>query len=434
MNQPDPALASQKLLAARGVKLRLAALSAVILCAGALAAPRARQTPLSVPQERAAPLIEEQVQPPAAPPPFRGVHEVGLKVRPHTAIVAPAGRALPETVSDFAGKPGAWNAHGSGVFVSATHVLTHADALEARATADVIGANGTRSDGSVAAFDPGSGLVLLQTQPMTVPPAPIATQPVIAGTLAVAVGSGEGREQVVPVFVTSAAAGWYTLSGEDAARPGMPVFNMEGELIAVVGDEPGRAFVVTAAVDQLMSRAAAGERLGAIGIAFQNLEAPLTRVFGEQGVLISAVIEGGPASEAGVLPGDVLLAVNDMETASAEAAARQLSAGMGTPARLQIARDGRSRTVNVTPATAYEVAAIARRASEPLLPEARQLLSPAQLEAAGVPATARIVSLDGRAVSSRAQAQRALRTAARPAALLLRAGGRQFFVVIEQAR
>jgi S1-C subfamily serine protease len=313
-------------------------------------------------------------------------------------------------------------------------VLTHADALEARSIADVIGADGTHADARVAAFDPGSGLVLLQTQPVTVPPARVATEPIMAGTLAVAVGSGDGREHVTPVFVTSAGAGWYTLTGQDAVRPGMPVFNMEGELIAVLGDEPNRAFAVAAAVDQLMSRAAAGERLAAIGVAFQNLEATLTRVFGDQGVLISAVIEGGPASEAGVRPGDVLLSVNDVETDSAETAAGQLRTGVGTPATLQIARGGRARTVTVTPATAYEVAALARGSSDPLLPEARELLSPAQLDAAGVPATARVVSLNGRAVSARAQAQRVLRTATRPVALLLRVGERQFFAIIEPAR
>jgi hypothetical protein len=281
-----------------------------------------------------------------------------------------------------------------------------------------------------------TGLVLLQTQATTRPPAAMAAEPPASGTLAVAVGRSDARDFAVPVFVTSATADQYTLSGPDTMRPGMPVFTITGELFAIAGDQGATAFGVREAVNRLIARASAGERWAAVGLAFQTLDGALTRVLGEKGVLISDVIEGGPASDAGAISGDVLLAVGDVEIDSPSAAARALrSVPHGIPIRLRVVRAGRTRTIDVAPVTAYDVAALARgRTAIPSLPEARVLLSPSQLESNGIPATARVVSVNGRAVASRAQAQRVLRTAIRPVLVLLRHDGTQFFVAIEPTR
>jgi S1-C subfamily serine protease len=148
-------------------------------------------------------------------------------------------------------------------------------------------------------------------------------------------------------------------------------------------------------------------------------------------------VEGGPASDVDLRAGDLLLAVGSTEVASAETAARVLqSAAPHAPTELRIIRDGRVRTVQVTPATAYEVAVAARaaRALGSTLPEARVLFTAAQLESARIPPGARVVSVGGRNVSSRTQLQRQLRGAKQPVLVLLRHGDRQFFASIAQTR
>jgi S1-C subfamily serine protease len=425
-----------KLLAARGTRLRLAVMSGVILGAGALMAPRTTQTTLTTPQEHAAPLLEEQVQPRATALPFRGVQDLASRLRQHSVAIVPTQKTLPQTRSDFTEHSEAAPADRSGVFVSGTHVLTHADALDGRSSVLITATDGSPTEARVEAFEPESGLVLLQTQATTRQPAAIAGEPRVPGTLAVAVGRSQGGDFVVPVFITSASADRYTLSGQGTITAGMPLFDMNGELFAIAGDDGHTGFAVREAATRLLARASAGERWSAVGLAFQVLEGSLTRVLGEKGVLVSDVVDGGPGDDAGVTAGDVLLAVGDAEVNAIDDAVRALRAvPPGTPVRLRLLRAGRTRTLDVTPVTAYEVAALARgRPVIPSFPEARRLFSRSQLDSSGIPASARVVTVHATPPVSRAQVQRALRTARQPVLVLLSHDGRQFFAAIEPAR
>ena len=428
--------APHKLLAARGTRIRLAVMSAVILGAGALIAPRTIQTQLTTPQEHAAPLLGEQVQPRGTAAAFRGVQDVASRVRQHSVAIVPLRKKLPQTRSDFTEYSDAATADRFGVFVSDTHVLTHADALDGRSSVLIAAADGTPAEARVEAFEPESGLVLLQTPATSRPPAAVAGEPRASGTLAVAVGRSEGRDFVVPVFITSVSADRYTLSGQGTIRAGMPLFDMNGGLFAIAGDDGTVAFAVGEAATRLLARASAGERWSAAGLAFQTLDGSLTRVLGDKGVLITDAVGGGPADDAGVTAGDVLLAVGDAEVNAIDDAVRALRAAPpGTPVRLRLLRAGRTRTLDVSPVTAYDVAALARgRAVIPSGPEARGLFSRSQLDSSGIPAPARVVTVHGRAPASRAQVQRTLRTAHQPVLVVLWHDGRQFFVVIESTR
>jgi C-terminal processing protease CtpA/Prc len=159
-------------------------------------------------------------------------------------------------------------------------------------------------------------------------------------------------------------------------------------------------------------------------------------VFGAAGVVVTDVIEGGPADLADVQVGDVLLGIGDVDVDSAETATQLLnSASVGTPTRLRLHRAGRAREVEVTPALAYEVAALARaRASMPGGLEARVVFPPAVLEVSRIPGSTRVLTMNGRAVPSRAQAQRDLRVARTTVPVLLQQGDNRYFVGIEPTR
>ena len=436
--QPTP-----RLLSGRRIKSRMAAASVAILALGVWLAPRAPQTPapLSAPQERAAPLLEEQVQLREASPPFLGVQDVAMRVREHSvAIALPAVGAIP-TRNDFSGpitRP-SWPA-GFGAFVSDIYVLVHSVTLGGRSTVQIATADGRRGAAQVVAYEPSTGLALLQTEPGGRPSATLADDVPLPGTLAVAVGRWDGADVAVPVFVTGAGRDRYRISAvDDEVRRGMPVYNLQGELLAIAAPDGAEllAFPAREAATRLIARAAAGERLSSIGVTLQAPAGALARIFGDKGVVLANVVEGGPADQAGLQAGDVLLAIGDVEVDSVDTATRALSSrDISLLTMLHVTRGGRGRVIEVRPAPAYDVAALARaRAPDPTQGIDVRLLFPATvLDREGIPSTARLVSINRRPVSSVAQARRALRPARIPALMLLRQGDQQFFAAIEPTR
>jgi serine protease Do len=430
----------QKLLAGGPLKIQIGIGSFLILTIGAWLAPRATQRTLSAPEERAAPLIEEQVQLRTASRTFTGVQDVGVQVRSHGVAIPAAAVPTPSTRSDYSdGRTAPPRIAGFGVFVSDAGVLTHASALDGRTTMPLVTAGGRSVDGAVIAYEPATGLVLLRTEAIGIP-APILTAAApSAGALVVAAVRWDQREIAAPLFVTDVGGDRFMLGTAGAdLLPGMPVYTMAGELFAIAGPDEGqlRAIPAREGAERLLARAASGERLSSFGVAVQALDEQLASVFGESGVVITNVVPGGPAELAGVQAADVLLTVGGVEVNTPDAAMDALSAtGVGTATRLGLRRERRLLEVEAAPAAAYEVAALARAIERgaPAL-EARAALTPTQLEAGGVPPTARVVAVDGEAVTSRAQLQRVLLAARAPVPVLLRHEGRQFFAAIEPAR
>jgi C-terminal processing protease CtpA/Prc len=151
-------------------------------------------------------------------------------------------------------------------------------------------------------------------------------------------------------------------------------------------------------------------------------------------VLVTAVVPGGPADRAEIEPGDVLQAVGEVPVTTPRAAAEAASRlKPGDVIELTILRGGNIRPIPVTIALAYEVAALARSAdaqSQPAGVPARTLFPVEALDDAGVPRDAQLVRVNGRLVSTRAEALRAWGKARMSAVVLVRQGERQFFAVI----
>jgi membrane-associated protease RseP (regulator of RpoE activity) len=430
-----------KLLARSAVKIRIALASGLVLGLGSWLAPRAAQTtPSTVPQEHAAPLLEEQVQLRETSRTFVGVQDVAADVRDHSVAIAMPDLPPVASRNDFselltAPAP----VSGYGVFVSATHVLTHSAALDGRSSVALAVGPDVTQQAQVVAYEPQTGLVLLQTDPSERTSATLAMAAPPAGALAVGVGRSRVRDLAIPVFVTGVGADRYTIGAVDESIPaGMPVFTLAGELFAVAAPEGGevRAIPVRDAADRLLARASSGERRPSLGLAYQEPAGPLRGIFGGDGVVVTDVLTGGPADMADVRVGDLLVAVGDTPIDSADSATKALSAtvvGMATP--LHVRRAARARTIEVTPALAYEVAALARaRDDRPSGLEARAILPPAVVETSAIPPSARVLSVNGRAVTSRPQVQRELRAARGPVPVLLEQAGGRYFVAIEPAR
>jgi S1-C subfamily serine protease len=420
------------------VKVRLALGCGAILVTGGLIAPPAAPTALATPQELVAPLLGEQAQLREVPLPFRGVQSVARQVREHIVGIPPLTSPLTAIRTDFSEAPESSPAAGFGVFATDTHVLTHALALDGRTTLQVSLSDGTVVDAEVAAFEPSTGLVLLQTTASGKSAAAVATALPGAGALGVGVGSWRQVDIAVPLFVVSGGIDRLSIGADHAVLPGMPLYNLEGELFAIAaGTDRSAAFVVAEAAKRLIARASPRRPVASLGIGLQELTEELIPAFGEKGVVISEVVEGGPAAQGGIQAGDLLVAIGATDVDSVDTATRIIrESSIDTATGVRVTRSGRARVIEVTPASAYEVAGIARTraANAETSPVARDLWPAAVLDHAGIPPAARVLTIDGRAVSSRVQAQRLLRASRRPVAVLIRHDGNQFFAAIVPVR
>jgi len=143
---------------------------------------------------------------------------------------------------------------------------------------------------------------------------------------------------------------------------GGPLFNMEGEVIAIntaifspTGGNVGIGFGIPSndaryIIDQLAKDGRV--RRGWFGVGVN----PVTRDFAEGagldikgGAVVSQVAEGGPAEKAGVKIGDIILKWKDGEITSSRDLVRAVArTKVGETAKVQIIRDGERMTLNVT--------------------------------------------------------------------------------------
>lgn len=430
-------MTTPKLLASAGVKVRLAAAGLAFLVLGALSAPSARQSTLQTPAARPTPLLVEQAQQREAAAPFRGVSEIADVVRTYGVAVLPPDGAVSPVWSDYARAARPAPPAGFGVWISASQVMTHARALGGRLTLRVTDAEGQTFEAAVAAYDVPTDLVLLDVRDAQAVPARIAAVPAAAGALGAGVVRYQGRDLVLPMFFAGLEDERYSTSGESTfGRPGLPVFNIDGDLVAVAaGDAAAREAVAAGRVaGRLIAQAAQGLR-PSLGLALQPIPPAVRSQFGDAGVLVASVVPGGPADAAGVSPGQILLSVGDQPVGNVdEVASVTGSLAIGRPARLALAAGRRRVTLDVTPASVYEVASLSRRgAGEVTGVPAADLLDAADLAGAGIPADALVVGIDGRPVTSAAQGVRERRRARRPYLVHLHHDGVWFFAGVGAA-
>ncbi len=142
---------------------------------------------------------------------------------------------------------------------------------------------------------------------------------------------------------------------------GGPLFNMDGEVIGVntailspTGGSIGIGFAMSAnvaknVIDQL--RDFGETRRGWLGVRIQDVTDDLAEGLGlaeVRGALVTDVPEG-PASEAGIKTGDVILSFDGVEVEDTRSLVRQVGeATVGKEVRIKVFRDGEFQTLKVT--------------------------------------------------------------------------------------
>ncbi len=278
---------------------------------------------------------------------------------------------------DPRGKPrlGRENSLGSGVVVDRNgyiltnhHVVKDADDI-------FIGADGqAQVPARVVGTDPDTDLAVIQAAGKDLLPADLGhSSQLRVGDVALAIGNPFGVGKTVTQGIISATgrhelglATFEDFIQTDAAinqgNSGGALINTRGEVIGIntaiissSGGSHGIGFAIPIDLaKQVMEQIIEHGRVirGWIGASGQSLSPALARSLNlpedTHGVLISGVLEDGPADQAGILPGDILISINGEPVNSAQAVMNQIAtASPGTGMQLTILRDGQTLPVQL---------------------------------------------------------------------------------------
>jgi serine protease DegQ len=266
---------------------------------------------------------------------------------------------------------------GSGVIVSpAGYILTNNHVIEEADEIEVILNDGRKSVAQVIGTDPETDLAILKVELPQLPVITLGNSDGLAiGDPVLAIGNPFGVGQTVTSGIVSALGrtqlGINTFENfiqTDAAinpgNSGGALVDVHGHLMGIntaiysrSGGSMGIGFAIPTSTARSVLEAIVRDgqvTRGWIGVEPQDLTAEMAESFGipgTQGVIITGVLQNGPAAQAGIRPGDVISRVGESEVASvAQLLSAVAALTPGTPATLDVQRREGRMKVEVTPA------------------------------------------------------------------------------------
>ncbi len=146
---------------------------------------------------------------------------------------------------------------------------------------------------------------------------------------------------------------------------GGPTFDIYGRVIGVntaifspSGGSVGIGFAIPAEVaDKVTKQLISGGKIqrGYIGATIQNFTPDMAEaqgLGGQKGAIVSDLVPGGPSQRAGLMPGDVVVAINGVPVRSSSELTREVAKGKaGDALRLDVIREGKHQKVEVRSGT-----------------------------------------------------------------------------------
>ncbi len=268
---------------------------------------------------------------------------------------------------------------GSGVVIDARrgYVITNHHVIEGAEEIVVTLKDRRRLTAELVGSDPGTDIALLKVAPEGLTALELGDSEALeVGDFVVAIGNPFGLGQTVTSGIVSALGrtglniqGYEDFIQTDASinpgNSGGALINLRGELIGInsviigpSGGNVGIGFAVPsnmarAVVEQL---AEYGEvRRGRLGVLIQDLTPELSEALNldiSDGAVVTRVEAGSPAEDAGIAPGDVVVAVDDIEvTSAADLRVRVGLVRVGGEVAMTVVRDGTRRKIRVRVAT-----------------------------------------------------------------------------------
>jgi serine protease Do len=264
---------------------------------------------------------------------------------------------------------------GSGVIVSEDgYIMTSNHVIEGADEVKVSLNGGKEYIAKVIGTDPPTDTAVLKVEATGLPAITLAnTDKLEVGDVALAIGNPFGIGQTVTMGIVSATGrgGLDILPYEDfiqtdasinMGNSGGALVDAQGRLIGIntailsrTGGNQGVGFAIPINMGRMvMEQLISGGRVarGYLGVKLQELTPDLAESLelqDQSGALVGEVMEGAPAAEAGIKPGDLVVEYNGRKVADY----RQLRLMVSqTPpkskATFKVLRDGKTRTVNVT--------------------------------------------------------------------------------------
>lgn len=262
---------------------------------------------------------------------------------------------------------------GSGVVISSDgYVLTNHHVVAGAEEIRVQTADEEAYEADLVGSDPETDLALLRLRDLQEPLVAASlgnSDDLRVGDFVLAIGHPFGLELTVTSGIISAKSrviglGPYDefLQTDAAINPGNsggPLFDLQGNVVgittAILARGQGIGFAIPVDLIQaLLPQLRENGRVvrGFLGVAAQDVTEDLATAFdleAEDGALISSAEEGTPAHSAGLLPGDVVVSVDEESVDGASDLSRRVASRRpGDAITIEYLRDGERRTTRVT--------------------------------------------------------------------------------------
>ena len=337
----------------------------------------------SVSQTTGVPLIEAPSAPPSATPPGSFRQAAQKASAAVVSINTSKAAARNPNANDpwfrfFFGDRGAQPQAGlgSGVIISADgYILTNNHVVEGADEIEVILNDSRRTRAKVIGTDPESDLAILRITLERLPVITLGNSDALqVGDQVLAIGNPFGVGQTVTSGIVSALGrnqlGINTFENfiqTDAAinpgNSGGALVDVNGQLMGIntaiysrSGGSMGIGFAIPVSTAKLVLEGIVKDgvvRRGWIGVEPADLSPELMETFGvnaKRGVLITGVLQNGPAAQAGIRPGDVVVEVGDKEIGNVSELLSSVAAlKPGTAAPFSLQRRNETVKLEVTP-------------------------------------------------------------------------------------
>jgi serine protease DegQ len=265
---------------------------------------------------------------------------------------------------------------GSGVLISADgYILTNNHVVEGADEIEVVLNDSRRARAKVIGTDPDTDLAILKVSLDRLPVITLGNSDALqVGDQVLAIGNPFGVGQTVTSGIVSALGrnqlGINTFENfiqTDAAinpgNSGGALVDVSGNLMGIntaiysrSGGNMGIGFAIPVSTAKLVLEGIVKEgvvRRGWIGVEPADLSPELMVTFGvkaKRGVLITGVLQNGPAAQAGIRPGDVIVEVAGKQIANVSELLSSVAAlKPGTPANFRVLRHDDAVELNLTP-------------------------------------------------------------------------------------
>jgi S1-C subfamily serine protease len=262
----------------------------------------------------------------------------------------------------------AYGRHITGMLWQSGLVVASEQSLPRKDEFELVAPGGAVVTAKLAGRDPSTNIAILKlAEPIAAPS--IAAGEAQPGALALAVGAdGSGGASARLGVVNLVGAEWHSSRGGLIDRrvvldlrlahreEGGPVFDAAGACLGMSTFGPrGQVIVIpTATIERVVPQLARAGHVarGWLGVALQPVAVPdALRETADQssGLMVMSVVEGGPAAQAGIVAGDIILSVDGTSTHRLRRIAKLFGAdSIGRKADLRLIRSGAVITVQTT--------------------------------------------------------------------------------------